>query len=201
MTDFLFSPKFELQRDILLKNEAFQKFESETFDSDSFSSVRFGDNCAFSLCVFTDCTFEDCSFDRYSFFQASFIGCKFIRCTVLNSPSQQEQSVVTAYGCDDYNTGFLTAFAVRKTTDQSQEAEINYKGLILEKLFRVDRKTPRMKLISTIKTELEKSNKLVAFEAFNKLKSSGLIVTNGNNAHITQDGIAYFNEKFRAHNE
>ncbi|MDC2103119.1 hypothetical protein, partial [Bacteroides thetaiotaomicron] len=63
--------------------------------------------------------------------------------------------------------------------------------------FRVDGKTPRMKLISSIKEDILEQDREYAFEVFHKLKKAGYILTNGNNSHISQEGIIFYNKTYR----
>lgn len=198
------SSSIKMLMDTNLKNLVYGQFISTSFNSVNFQKISFVKlNCCFSNCIFTDSKFEDCLFDLSAFVNSGFIGCKFINCSVqINcSISPIDNNSVYCYGCEDFGNNFISDFSKLEINEKEKSYDynttINYEQLILSKYFRVDGKTPRMKLISSIKEEIPEQDREYAFGVFHKLKKTGYIRTNGNNSHISQDGIIYYNKTYR----
>ena len=198
------SSSLKMLMDTNLKNLVYGQFKSTPFNSVNFQNISFAkENCNFNNCIFTDSKFENCIFDLSAFINSGFIGCKFINCAVqmgrTNLPI--DNNSVYCYGCEDFGNNFISDFSnldiVRKDECNDYKTTANYEQIILSKYFRVDGKTPRMKLISSIKEDILEQDREYAFEVFHKLKKAGYILTNGNNSHISQEGIIFYNKTYR----
>lgn len=197
------SISLKMLMDINLRNQIFDNFKSRSFNSLTFTKVLFiNESCTFVDCIFTDSKFEDCIFQSNVFTNTSFIGCKFINCSmdVDTQIMNNENCGVYCYGCEDFDSKFIKEFSCNKnriTNNSNEESPKDYQQIILSKFFRVDGKTPRMKLISTLKDEISEYDREKAFEIFHKLKKEGYIRTNGNNSHISPEGIIFYNKTYR----
>ena len=75
-----------------------------------------------------------------------------------------------------------------------QQTNMNLEMQILGKYFKVDGKTPKMKYISSIRKEFEGQDLNIVFAVFENLKKKGMILINGNNSHISKNGINYYHK-------
>lgn len=198
------SSSLKMLMDTNLKNLVYGQFKSASFNSINFQNISFiKENCNFDNCIFTDSKFDNCIFDVSAFVNTGFIGCKFINCTVqiCCTDSLMENNSTYCYGCEDFGNDFISDFSKSEIIEYDRcadsESVIDYEQIILSKYFRVDGKTPRMKLISLIKEEIPEQEREYAFEIFYKLKKAGYIRTNGNNSHISQEGIIFYNKTYR----
>lgn len=198
------SSSLKMLMDTNLRNLVYGQFKSVPFNSISFQDISFArENCSFDSCIFTDSKFENCIFDLPVFINSGFIGCKFRNCTIqINcSDSLINNNSTYCYGCEDFGNNFISNFSKPDTIEENKhndyKTENNYEQIILSKYFRVDGKSPRMKLISLIKEEIPEQDREHAFEIFHKLKKDGYIRTNGNNSHISQEGIIFYNKTYR----
>jgi len=153
-----------------------------------------GEECHFTETSFVDSVFERCTFDVNAFYNVTFTGCKFIDCNVRTDSSDSFNNI-HCYGCDDYNTGFISSL-IKKILPPSalQQEDINLEIEILGKYFKVDGRSPKMKYISVLRKEFGERDLDVIFATFELLKKKGMILIDGNNSYISKLGIAYYHK-------
>lgn len=193
----IFPQKMNLMKDAYLKKQIFGIFASDSLTGIKFSDVHWeNSNCTFKDFTFIECSFSNCMFDNSAFTYTNFIGCTFLNCSILDNDVLPIDPTIYFYGCEDYDTDFIKQLSQKKDNTIEPLNQNEYEQLILLKFLKVDKKTPRMKLVSAIKDEIQSNNSLdssLAFEVFHQLIKKGYIQTNGNNAHISTHGITYFN--------
>lgn len=157
----------------------------------------FSEECNFVETSFVDSVFERCTFDVNAFHNVTFTGCKFINCNVRANLSSTSNNI-HCYGCDDYNTGFISSLieVIPSSVLQKQE-DINLEIEILGKYFKVDGKSPKMRYISALRKEFGEQDLDVIFATFDLLKKKGMILIDGNNSHISRSGIAYYHKNIQ----
>lgn len=185
--------------DCILKGKIIGNYECEGVNSYTFNGIEFSsENCQFVDVSFVDTTFEKCSFDIKVFTNVTFTGCRFINCEVNNSEKFKETHQIHCYGCDDYNSGFISSIENDKKLFNTEIKNVNIELQILSKYFKVDGKTPKMRYISSIRKEFKTQNLDVVFATFNSLKKRGLLLIDGNNSHISRTGILYYHKSIQA---
>lgn len=184
--------------DCILLKKVTGNYKCAGLNSFHFEDINIlSEECKFVETSFVDSVFERCTFDVNAFYNVTFTGCKFIDCDV-NSDLSSGSNNIHCYGCDDYNTGFISSL-VRVTTSsvlQKQE-DIDLEIEILSKYFKVDGKSPKMRYISTLRKEFGEKNLDVVFATFELLKKKGMILIDGNNSHISKSGIAYYHKNIQ----
>jgi len=157
----------------------------------------FCEECSFVETSFVDSVFEKCIFDVNAFHNVTFTGCKFINCNVRANLSSTSNNI-HCYGCDDYNTGFISSLIeVTPSSVLQKQEDINIEIEILGKFFKVDGKSPKMRYISALKKEFGEQDLDVVFATFDLLKKKGMILIDGNNSHISRSGIAYYHKNIQ----
>ena len=181
--------------DSILINEITDSYESNAINSLAFEGVDFHkDGGIFSNVSFVDCTFDRCVFSPIVFMQTIFTGCKFIGCTIHDGEVPGKDNQVHFYGCDDYHTGFITAFRTSPKPVIEEKDAISWEIQILGKYFKVDGRSTKMKCVSYIKGEFPADKLDEVFSVFERLRKHNLIQVRGNNSFITQSGINYFHK-------
>lgn len=183
-----------LATDCLLKGSVLSTYKCEAVNSYAFDKVRFSsEECNFTDVSFVDTTFTRCWFDAKAFLNVAFTGCKFIECEVVGVDGTQPNHQIHCYGCEDYNTGFITA--IENIVNPIEETKnLRLELQILSKYFKVDGKTPKMRYISWIRREFEGQDLDKVFATFYMLKKEGLLLVDGNNSHISKLGINYYHK-------
>ncbi|MBQ0089607.1 MAG: NTPase [Prevotellaceae bacterium] len=185
--------------DSLLLGSISGTYEREGFNSYHFENTLFNSSqCKFVDVSFTDITFENCVFDPMAFHNVTFTGCKFIDCSINKLALINESHQIHCYGCDDFHSGLITCFDQTIVPNDSKNAEKNYEILILGKYFKVDNKSPKMRYISAIRKEFEGDDLDKVFCVFEDLKKRGYILIDGNNSHISRNGINYYHKNVRS---
>ena len=87
-----------------------------------------------------------------------------------------------------------TLYYMQNMTNLSIEEQQEIEIQILNKYFKVDGKSTKMRYISYLKSEFDPAKIDEMFQTFNKLKKQGYINTRGNNSFITQTGINYYHK-------
>ena len=181
--------------DCFLKGKILGSYKCEAVNSYTFDGIKFSsDDCQFVDVSFVDTTFEKCVFDATAFSKVTFTGCRFIDCDVNNTDILQEQHQIHCYGCDDFNSGFITSIENKKSVPQNEKENLDIELQILSKYFKVDGRTPKMRYISSIRKEFEKQDLDVVFAVFYALKKKGMLLIDGNNSHISKSGISYYHK-------
>lgn len=184
-----------LSTDCVLKKRIIRNYECECINSYTFDSVVFNsDECNFVDVSFVDTTFTKCKFDARAFSNVAFTGCKFIECEITGMEGWQSGRQVHCYGCEDYDTGFITSIENKIVISNDDTEDISLELQILGKYFKVDGKTPKMRYISWIRKEFEDQDLDNVFAVFNLLKKDGRILVDGNNSHISKLGINYYHK-------
>lgn len=184
--------------DCILLKKIRGNYKCAGLNSFHFEDINiFSEECNFVESSFVDCVFEGCTFDVNAFCCVTFTGCKFINCKVRTNSASTSNNI-HCYGCDDYNTGFISSLieVIPSSILQKQE-ELNLEIEILGKYFKVDGKTPKMRYISALRKEFGEQDLDVIFAAFDLLKKKGMILIDGNNSHISRAGIAYFHKNIQ----
>lgn len=188
-----------IMTDALLLGTIKQSIELEGINSCEFHDVIFADeSCQFKDVSFVDVVFDSCIFDIDAFNNTVFTGCKFRDCRIRRYSADNSHDHVRCYGCEDYNTLFISDF--ENSDKESMEIEIqrNFELEILSKYFKVDGRSPKMKYISSLRKEFEKDNLDEVFHVFDTLKKRGYIECYGNNSFIKQEGISYYHKQKQA---
>lgn len=184
-----------LSTDCVLKGKILSNYEYEGINSYFFDKVIFsGSDCRFADVSFVDDTFSNCKFDPRAFSNATFTGCRFIDCEVINTGGGIEPQQIHCYGCDDYNSGFITSFEadIVRINDSTEDVKLELQ--ILSKYFKVDGKSPKMRHVSAIRKDFESFDLDTVFSMFYLLKKKGFLLVDGNNSYITRKGISYFHK-------
>lgn len=190
------SLELSIMTDALLLGTIKQSIELEGINSCKFQKVLFkSDSCKFKDVSFVDVEFENCIFDINAFDNAIFTGCKFKNCRLDNNNVNKSKIYVHCYGCEDYNTSFITDFESSYVLSITSETQRNFEIEILSKYFKVDGRTTKMRYISSLRKEFEKDNLDEIFKVFETLKKRGLIDCYGNNSYINQEGISYYHRQ------
>ena len=184
--------------DCILLKKVTGNYKCAGLNSFHFEAINIlSEECKFVETSFVDSVFERCTFDVNAFYNVTFTGCKFIDCDV-NSDLSSGSNNIHCYGCDDYNTGFISSLVKVTTSSVLQKQEdIDLEIEILSKYFKVDGKSPKMRYISTLRKEFGEKNLDVVFATFELLKKKGMILIDGNNSHISKSGIAYYHKNIQ----
>lgn len=184
--------------DCILLKKIRGNYKCAGLNSFHFEDINiFSEECNFVESSFVDCVFEGCTFDVNAFCCVTFTGCKFINCKVRTNSASTSNNI-HCYGCDDYNTGFISSLIeVFPSSILQKQEELNLEIEILGKYFKVDGKTPKMRYISALRKEFGEQDLDVIFAAFDLLKKKGMILIDGNNSHISRVGIAYFHKNIQ----
>lgn len=179
-------------RGYLTGNHEYQGLNSFHFEGIDILSPE----CHFIKTSFVDSVFEKCIFDINAFQNVTFTGCKFIDCKIKDTPVLNSNNI-HCYGCEDYNTGFISSLDVVSASILQQEKNINLEIEILGKYFKVDGKTPKMKYISSLRKDFEGKDLDITFATFDFLKKNGMILIDGNQSHISKSGIGYYHKNLQ----
>ena len=155
-------------------------------------------SCQFKDVSFVDVVFDSCFFDIDAFNNTVFTGCKFRDCRIRSYSADNSNNHVHCYGCEDYNTSFISDFENSDVKSIECETQRNFDLEILSKYFKVDGRSPKMKYISSLRKEFEKDNLDEVFHVFDTLKKRGYIECYGNNSFIKQEGISYYHKQRQA---
>lgn len=187
----------DITTDCILLKKIKGNYKCAGLNSFHFEDISiFSEECDFVETSFVDSVFERCTFDVNAFHNVTFTGCKFINCNVRTNSSTSNN--IHCYGCDDYNTGFIsTLIEVIPSSVLQKQENINLEIEILAKYFKVDGKSPKMRYISTLRKEFEEQDLDVIFATFDLLKKRGMILIDGNNSHISRSGIAYYHKNIQ----
>lgn len=178
--------------DYILLGKILGEYNYEGLNSLHFKNIHIrSEECKFIETSFVDSVFENCIFDIKAFQNVTFTGCKFIDCVVIGEKNL-DYSNVHCYGCEDYNNGFIASIEVVSTNILHDVEDINLEIDILSKYFKVDGKSPKMRYVSSLKRDFEDHNLDEVFATFESLKKRGMILTNGNNSHISKLGISHY---------
>lgn len=113
-----------------------------------------------------------------------------------NTPNISQK--IYCYGCDDYESGFITSLKNISNNDITQLEDIDLEIEILSKYFKVDGKSPKMRYISSLRKEFDGKDLELVFITFENLKKNGLILIDGNSSHISKTGINYYHKNIQA---
>lgn len=187
------SKEFTLSFDCVLVQRLYSTFENHVFNSLNFENVVFDteEECFFNV-SFVGCIFEKCEFSPFAFKNTFFTGCKFLDCTLKQELTSTDCSRMFFYGCEDYDSGFLSKFDTQYEVKISQEDEQSLEMRILSMYFKVDRRSTRTKYVSYIKDEFPEEQLEEVFCVFHTLRKKDYIHVEGNNSSITQQGINYY---------
>lgn len=184
-----------ISTDCVLKGKITGTYKCEGINSYTFDNILFSSaDCRFIDMSFVDITFEKCIFDANAFSNVTFTGCRFVDCKVNNIDLLLDTHQIHCYGCDDFNTGFITSIENERFVPQNEMEDLNLELQILGKYFKVDGKTPKMRYISSIRKEFEKQDLDAVFAVFYLLKKKGMLLIDGNNSHISKTGINYYHK-------
>ena len=184
-----------LQVDSILLKSIYGNYKQTGITSFFFVGTSFlKENCQFCDFSFIDISFDSCAFDIKAFKNVVFTGCSFKNCSVVSEREESDEVVIFCYGCDDFSDGFLKSFIGCKMDAYTVEEHESLEMQVLSKYFKVDGKSTKMRYISHLLEEFEKSKK-DAFKVFDKLRRDGYINTRGNNSFITQTGISYYHKQ------
>ncbi|ATV25938.1 NTPase [Prevotella intermedia] len=184
-----------LQVDSILLKSIYGNYKQTGITSFFFVGTSFlKENCQFCDFSFIDISFDSCAFDIKVFKNVVFTGCSFKNCSVVSEREESDEVVIFCYGCDDFSDGFLKSFIGCKMDAYTVEEHESLEMQVLSKYFKVDGKSTKMRYISHLLEEFEKSKK-DAFKVFDKLRRDGYINTRGNNSFITQTGISYYHKQ------
>lgn len=187
-----------ISTDCILKGEVTGEYKCVGINSYTFDNILFSrDTCQFTDMSFVDITFDKCIFDANAFSNVTFTGCRFIECKINNVDILQEAHQIHCFGCDDFNTGFISSLENEKFVPQDEIENQNLELQILSKYFKVDGKTPKMRYISSIRKDFEKQDLDAVFAVFYLLKKKGMLLIDGNNSHISKAGMVYYNKIYR----
>lgn len=195
------SSSFKIMLDANLLRVIKGEYKDSVFASCAFEDTTFlkGD-CSFKGVTFIGVLFSNCKFDRGIFHQTSFIGCKFKNCSINDwkDISMEQDSDVRCHGCDDFESGFITALENRPLNLVIEDsAKQHHEYEILHLYFKVDGKTPKMRYVSKIKDEFKPEEQEAVWGVFEHLRKDGLLIVNGNTSFISQQGISYYNKNYR----
>lgn len=187
------SLSLKLTADSVLLRKIKGEYEHEVVHSFHFEDLNISkESCNFIGTSFVGCVFEKCSFDQNVFHNVTFIGCKFKNCKVSDRIIPSEPLDIHCYGCEDYGDGFITSLMSLPVTTSKKSEDLNLEMEILGKYFKVDGRTPKMRYITMLKKEFEEWDLDAVFSTFYALKKKGLILIDGNNSHISREGISYY---------
>lgn len=189
------SIEHSLLLDSTLKNAIYNEFNNIGINSLNFDGVIFSkDTCKFTDVSFVDVVFEKCKFDLNAFHKVTFTGCKFKNCNIDGDKTNIAEHHIHCYGCEDYSSNFIELFEAKSHFHVSEAEQQKTEMQILNKYFKVDGKSTKMRYISYLKSEFDPTKIDEMFQTFNKLKKQGYINTRGNNSFITQTGINYYHK-------
>lgn len=98
----------DITTDCILLKKIKGNYKCTGLNSFHFEDISiFSEDCDFVETSFVDSVFERCTFDVNAFHNVTFTGCKFINCNVRTNSSTSNN--IHCYGCDDYNTGFISS--------------------------------------------------------------------------------------------
>lgn len=191
----VFSQKIKISMDKNLRGQILGRFNNEAIISYEFNNITFKGNVSFKNVTFTDTQFSNCEFEKKVFDNTFFIGCTFSDCKLISNSNNQ----VHCYGCEDFNSGFVNDFQSKTEICIEDDSCKNGKDIekkLLSRYFKVDNKSFKMKLVSTIKDDFVDSELDNVYKIFHQLKKKGYIKQNGNNSHITTEGSTYYHKNF-----
>ena len=171
-----------------------------SYDSCGITSLEFDHVCfdmndgVFSNVSFVDCMFNSCEFDQGAFVSDVFTGCSFKNCVLKNIKVPNVEEKLHFYGCEDFNSGLIDKFNNASQSMSFQCADTSVELQILDKYFKVDGRSTKMKYISYIKNEFPSDKLDDIFLIFESLRKRNLIIVKGNNSFITKAGINYFHK-------
>ena len=184
--------------DSILLHRVKSSYDSCGLNSLKFESVHFDKNDGrFSNVSFVDCLFSNCEFDPDSFIRTIFTGCRFMNCTLKTGTFPSDKNQVHFYGCEDFHSGFIASFIISPHTELRQEVKSTLELKILNKYFKVDGRSTKMKYISYIKGEFSSEELNEVFVVFDSLRKRNYIQISGNNSFITQAGINYYHKHYQ----
>ncbi|MBN1969975.1 MAG: hypothetical protein JXR48_10355 [Candidatus Delongbacteria bacterium] len=190
--------QFKINMDIKLKNFVYGNFKNEFFEQLKFDKITFDTSCTFEGCTFNECRFTDSIFNREVFRDCTFIGSKFYNCTVISNDKDNIKSEIIFINCLDSGNGFIETLGYVDALCDSDESNDNIEKTILDKFLRVDGKTSRTFQISVLLNEFPMSKQKTVLKLIHTFEQKGYLITDGNNAFMTQDGNFYYGRKFRS---
>lgn len=189
------TPYLRLIGELKLLKKVQSQYQDLSFDGLSLKNIDFySDNFCFENCSFANYKFEDCIFDFDKFKNTTFINCQFVNCD-----SQKGHSDNCAfYHCfespENGATTIIGDFVKTETSEVEKQTDIQQQ--ILESYFKVDGKTPRMKMVSKLRESFPIANKQFNKE-FEELVKNGYLIYSGDKSFISAEGIQYYNAKYR----
>lgn len=176
--------------DLLLKEQPCHPFEKISLDEKSLYGVFLGsEQYPIKKCSFSNMSFLNSIFDFNYIRECTFINCKFIECT-----KEGQNLDCGFYGCEVVSDdAFIDKFENCLNDEEQQAESVSLELQILGLYFKVDHRTPRMRMISKIRDNF--TNQKVFRRAFENLKNLGYILTNGDKSFLSPKGIEYFNQK------
>lgn len=179
METFALSNELQFWSDILLKKSASHNYHDLAFSNTMLDNVSFDrDDFSFSKCAFSNMTFKESIFNFERFSDCSFVNCHFENCIYDSADSS------FLFNCTGIEIEKTNTESIVEDNDSTVEC---IDKQILSSFLQVDKKTRKMRKISSLRNcfcDCRDFKKL-----FDSLVSHKYIVTNGDKAFITDEGI------------
>lgn len=174
---FKLNNELQFWSDIMLKKTTLHSYHDLAFCNTLLEGICFdGDNFICSKCAFSNITFKDSIFNFSHFSDCSFVNCHFENCIYENADSS------FLFNC----TGIE-----KKKFDFEDEQEVvieeSVEKKILDSFLQVDKKSRRMRKISSLRNSISDSKDFK--KVFDSLVRHKFIVTNGDKAFVTDEGL------------
>lgn len=175
--------------DILLKDQPCHSYENVSFDEKPLNGVLIGvKEYPIQKCSFSNIIFKNCMFD-FNY----VLDCSFINCTFINCSKEGTNLECGFYGCTTPSDDTFIDKEKNEICESSNDDSGNVEMQILAFYFKVDHRTPRMRMISKIKDKFDDSK--IFRKKFDELVTKGYVLTNGDKSFISQLGIDFYNQK------
>ena len=175
----------------LLKSVQSQ-YKDLSFDGLKLQFIDFyTEDFLFENCCFSNYNFYHCIFDFTKFPNTTFINCQFTDCEWQNDDATN----CAFYHCSENNKTRMVSIieaSLKQDTQIHQDVQIDIQRNILESYFKVDGKTPRMKMVSKLRESFPIASKQFNKE-FEELVKKGYLIYSGDKSFISTEGIQYYN--------
>lgn len=197
LCDFTTNPYLQFTAEIRLAGEIDSSYSMLSFDGLQIRNVDFCTNdFVLKNCCFTNYIFEGCIFDFKKIQNSTFINCKFVNCESVNGLNGDCEF----YHCseEDNRMDFsVCAIHNEEMPDLSQRLDYDLRKAILESYFKVDGRTPRMKMVSKLRDEFTSTSKEFQ-KVFTDLVKNKYIIYSGDKSFISSEGIQLYNTTYRS---
>lgn len=188
-----------LLADLRLLSKTSRQYDQQEYKELSFDYALFDEFTVFSSCLFLECTFNNISLNTWTFSGCTFINCTFSECSVSADISRQSTvdyplPSVFSGSCEEYSCSIIRYFSEPVRDNPIEISSPHIEHLILGEFFRVGGVIRRMRTLSSLFHTFDAYERSILVTAIDRLRKAGHIFVNGNNAHISTEGMREYHK-------